>query len=248
MDEEKNKKKRPIWAFLSAFLTVLGLFFRFALRGYVYWGYLCFFLIFLILAHRFLPAVLWKVILILTCVGFVYFWIVEVPIIRSARTDPDPERPYLVVLGAAVYGERPSLTLIRRLEGALQYLEAYPESTAIVSGGMGKGEAVTEAQAMHDWLLEHGIPESRILMEPKATSTEENLAFSFDLIRARGEDPDGNVAIVSSAYHLFRAKSMARLQGVAAAGVAAPWGYPMVMLNYFIREAFAVTHLWVFGW
>ena len=55
------------------------------------------------------------------------------------------------------------------------------------------------------------------------------------------------MAIVSSAYHLFRAKAMARLQGVEAVGVAAPWGYPMVMLNYFIREAFGVTHLWVFG-
>ena len=245
-EEKRPSKRAPLWG-LCFMLTSLGLFFRFALRGYVYWGFLCFFLVFLILAQQFLPAVLWKIILILTCVGFVYFWIVEIPIIRNARTDQDPERPYLIVLGAAVYGDRPSLTLVRRMEGALQYLEAYPDSVAIVSGGMGKGETVTEAQAMHDWLLEHGIPEDRILMEPKATSTEENLAFSFDLIRARGEDPDGNVAIVSSAYHLYRAKSMARLQGVEAAGVAAPWGYPMVMLNYFIREAFGVTHLWIFG-
>ena len=84
-------------------------------------------------------------------------------------------------------------------------------------------------------------------MEDKATSTEENLKFSFQIIRDRGDEPDGNVAIVSSAYHLYRAKEMARLQGVETAGVAAPWGYFFVMLNYFIREAFGVTHLWVFG-
>ena len=113
---------------------------------------------------------------------------------------------------------------------------------------MGKGEEITEARAMHDWLVQHGLPEERVLMEPKATSTQENLSYSFEIIRDRGDEPDGNVAIVSSAYHLFRAKSMARLQGVDAAGVAAPWGYKMVMLNYFIREAFGVTHLWVFGW
>ena len=184
----------------------------------------------------------------LTCLGIVYFCIVEVPIVKNARTDPDPERPYLIVLGAAVYGERPSLTLVRRLEGALDYLDRYPDSIAIVSGGMGKGEDITEARAMHDWLVQHGLPEERVLMEPNATSTEENLRYSFEIIRNRGDEPDGNVAIVSSAYHLFRAKSMARLQGVQAAGVAAPWGYKMVMLNYFIREAFGVTHLWVFGW
>ena len=248
MDPDMEKKKRPVWAYVSAVLAALGLFFRFALRGYVYWGYACFFLIALILAHRFLPVVLWRIVLGLTCLGLVYFCIVEVPIIKNARTDHDPERPYLVVLGAAVYGDQPSLTLVRRLEGARDYLLAYPESVAIVSGGMGKGENITEAQAMHDWLVSEGIAEDRILLEPRATSTQENLSFSFDIIRSRGDDPDGNVAIVSSAYHLFRAKSMAKLQGVNAVGVAAPWGYPMVMLNYFIREAFGVTHLWVFGW
>lgn len=243
-----QKKKSPLWAFLSPVLIAVGLFFRFALRGYVYWGYLCFFLAALILAHRFLPVLLWRIVLGLTCLGLVYFCIVEIPIVRNARTDPDAGRPYLIVLGAAVYGDRPSLTLVRRLEGALAYLEQYPDSVAIVSGGMGKGETVTEALAMHDWLVQHGIDEARIIMEPEATSTEENLRYSFDLIRERGDEPDGNVAVVSSAYHLFRAKSMARLQGVRAAGVAAPWGYKMVMLNYFIREAFGVTHLWVFGW
>lgn len=243
-----NKKRSPLWALISPVLLAVGLFFRFALRGYVYWGYLCFFLVALILAHRFLPQTIWRVILILTCIGIVYFCIVEIPIVKNARTDKDPERPYLIVLGAAVYGDRPSLTLVRRLEGALSYLEQYPQSVAVVSGGQGKGETITEAKAMHDWLLQHGIPEERIIQEPRATSTEENLRYSFELIRERGDEPDGNVAIVSSAYHLFRAKSMARLQGVEAAGVAAPWGYRMVMLNYFIREAFGVTHLWVFGW
>jgi uncharacterized SAM-binding protein YcdF (DUF218 family) len=243
-----QKKKGPLWAVACAVLAVVGLFCRYAVRGYVYWGYLCFFLIALILAHRFLPTVLWRVVLALTCLGLIYFCIVEVPIIKNARTDPDPERPYLIVLGAAVYGEQPSLTLVRRLEGALDYLNRYPDSVAIVSGGQGRGENITEAEAMHAWLLRHGIPEERILMEPQATSTQENLRYSFELIRERGDEPDGNVAVVSSAYHLYRAKCLARLQGVEAAGVAAPWGRTTVMLNYFIREAFGVTHLWIFGW
>ncbi|MCR5137113.1 MAG: YdcF family protein [Oscillospiraceae bacterium] len=240
-------KKNRLWAAVSALLVALGLFLRFALRGYAYWGYALIFAACLITAHHFLPTLLWRILLGLTCVGLVYFCIVEVPIIRNARTDRDAERPYLIVLGAAVYGEQPSLTLVRRLEGALDYLDRYPGSVAIVSGGMGKGESIPEAQAMHRWLLSRGIPEERVLLEERATSTQENLDYSFDIIRGRGDDPDGNVAIVSSAYHLYRSKSLARLRGVEAAGVAAPWGYPMVMLNYFIREAFGITHLWVFG-
>ena len=238
---------RKSWPAIVGILVGAGLALRFAARGYAYWGYLALFLAALILAHRFLPPVWWRLVVILTCIGFVYFCAVEVPIIKNARTDKEPERDYLIVLGAAVYGDQPSLTLVRRLEGARDYLQKYPNAVAIVSGGMGPGETVTEAQAMHDWLVAQGIPDERILLEPRATSTQENLAYSFEIIRERGDEPDGKVAIVSSAYHLYRAKLMAEKQGVAAAGVAAPWGYFFVMLNYFIREAFGVTHLWVLG-
>ena len=239
-------KKNP-WP-AAALLTGSALFLRFALRGYAWWGYACLFAAALLLLHHYLPAALWKLVVALTCVGLAYFCFVESFIIRSARTDPEPERDYLIVLGAAVYGDQPSLTLIRRLEGAVDYLDRFPDSVAIVSGGMGKGETVTEAQAMFDWLVSAGVDPARVIMEPKAASTEENLKNSFAIIRERGDEPAGKVAVVSSAYHLYRAKVMAKNLGVPdAAGVAAPWGYFFVMLNYFIREAFGVTHLWVFG-
>lgn len=243
------KQKGRFWAWAAGGLLTLSFFLRFTLRGYGYWAYTLAMIAALIVLHRFVSPLLWKIIVILLCVGLTYFCIVEIPIIQNARTDRNPERKYLVVLGAAVYGDQPSLTLVRRLEGALDYLEQYPDSVAIVSGGMGPGETVTEAQAMRDWLVAHGVPEGRVLLEDRATSTMENLQFSFDIIRARGDEPAGNVAIVSSAYHLYRAKLMAEKLGAPfAAGVAAPWGYFFVMLNYFIREAFGVTHLWIFGW
>ena len=238
-----RKNRAAIVGMLAGAALVL----RFALRGYAYWGYLCLFVAALILLQHWLPPVWWRVVLVLTCLGLVYFCAVEVPIVKNARTDKEPERDYLVVLGAAVYGDQPSLTLVRRLEGALDYLNTYPDSVAIVSGGMGPGETVTEAQAMHDWLIARGIPEARIVMEAEATSTLENLSKSYDIIRARGDEPEGHVAIVSSAYHLYRAKLISRSLGVEAAGVAAPWGYFFVMLNYFIREAFGVTKLWLLG-
>lgn len=233
---------------LAGGLTASALLLRFLLRGYDWWAYSFLFVAALLVLHRFLPAFWWRVVLALTCVGLAWFCFVEYFVVRDARTDRDAERPYLIVLGAAVYGDQPSLTLVRRLEGALDYLDRYPDSVAIVSGGMGSGETITEAQAMREWLLARGVAPERVIEEPRATSTQENLSFSYDIIRARGDEPDGKVAIVSSAYHLYRAKSMSARMGVQAVGVAAPWGYPTVMLNYFIREAFGVTHLWVLGW
>ena len=79
---------------------------------------------------------------------------------------------------------------------------------------------------MYDWMVAHGVDPARLIVEDKATSTEENLINSFAIIRERGDEPQGRVAIVSSAYHLYRAKLFAQKLGVTdAAGVAAPWGY-----------------------
>ena len=197
--------------------------------------------------HHFPPA-LWRVVVALTCVGLAYFCFVEYFIIKNARTDRDAGRDYLIVLGAAVYKDQPSLTLVRRLEGTKAYLDEHPETVAIVSGGMGKGETITEAQAMHDWLIAHGVAPERVIMEPKATSTMENLKYSFDIIRARGDEPQGmspssRAPTTSTGPSSWPAASASR----TPPGVAAPWGYFFVMLNYFIREAFGVTHLWVFG-
>ena len=241
-------KIRKNWVAVSGTLAAAALVLRFAVRGYAWWGYALLFVAALVVLHRFLPAALWKLVVALVCLGLAYFCFVESFIIKNARTDPEPKRDYLIVLGAAVYGDQPSLTLIRRMEGAMDYLERYPESVAIVSGGMGPGETVTEGQAMYDWMVAHGVDPARLIAETEATSTEENLINSFAIIRERGDEPQGRVAVVSSAYHLYRAKLFAQKLGVTdAAGVAAPWGYFFVMLNYFIREAFGVTHFWVFG-
>ncbi len=247
MNKEKKAKKMPSWAVVVAALSAAAVVFRFVMRGYSYIAHTLIFIAALIVMHRFFGKTLWRIVVVLVCIGFAYFIAVEVPIVKNARTDPDPGREYLIVLGAAVHGENPSLAMVHRVEGAQAYLEQYPDSIAIVSGGQGDGEAVSEAQAMYKLLTEGGIAPERIIMEDKSTSTTENLENSFAIIRAMGGEPDGNTAIVSSPYHLFRAKSMAALQGVTAAGVAAPAGYPLTTLNYFIREAFGVTHLWVFG-
>ena len=244
MSELKNI---PHWALWTGALLAAALFFRFAMRGCAYIGYTLGFAAALIVLHRFLPQGAWRAVTALVCLGLMYFCLVEIPIVANARTDKEPGRKYLVVLGAAVHGSKPSLSLTNRLEGALDYLESYPESVAIVSGGQGQGEDMSEAQAMYDWLTARGVAPERVIMEDKSTSTMENLEFSYGIIRERGDSPIDNVAIVSSSYHLYRAKEMSKKLGVAAAGVAGAPDYPVVTLNFFIREAFGVTHLWVLG-
>lgn len=242
-----NILKHSLWFLCIIAFAVLALFFRFLMRGYEYISYTFVFLALLLAVLHFGGDGLRRFVIVLVSLGLMYFCALEIPILKNARTDPDPGRKYLIVLGAAVHGDTPSLALTHRLEGALAYLQAYPGSTAIVSGGKGEGEDISEADCMRDWLIARGIPADCIITETQSTSTAENLKNSFSIIRSLGDDPDGNVAILSSSYHLYRAKSMARLLGVSAVGVAGSPGFPVYTLNCFIREAFGVTHLWVFG-
>ena len=87
---------------------------------------------------------------------------------------------------------------------------------------------------------------SRILTEDRSTSTLENLTFSKQAIEAAGGDPS-RVAIVSSAYHLYRAKRMAASLGMAADGLASSDGYAVYMAGMYVREGLAVWKLWLLG-
>jgi len=157
-----------------------------------------------------------RVLSICLAIGAVSTALLEIPIVRGSKTDPEPEAPYLIVLGAGLNGTEPSLALKWRLEAALDYLNEYPDTIAIVSGGQGRGEDITEAEAMKNWLVKNGIDSDRVWKEDKSTSTWENLTFSMDVIRENrdySEDGSGGeirAAIVTNEFHLYRAKTMAK--------------------------------------
>ena len=239
--------KHKLSLILAGVCILAGCVFRFAMPGHDFIGYLLWLLAVLIFAFPRLSKT-WRIVLAaLLVLGAAVFAVFEAPVISNAKTDAAPQSDYLIVLGAGVNGSAPSLSMFNRLEAALDYLEAYPDAVAIVSGGQGAGEDVTEASAMHDWLVAHGMPESRIVQEDQSTSTRENLENSFAIIRSRGGDPADGVAVVSSEYHLYRAKQMARALGAKPLGVAAETTLPTMRANYFIREAFAAAYMQVFG-
>lgn len=239
------KKRKNMIAVII--LIIAALLFLVLLRGYHYISFTLLFIAFLIVSFTYFPKGLKIAIAAVSCLGLIWFTICEIPVVKNIKTDKNPERDYLIVLGAAVHGTGPSLSLTHRLQGALDYLLEYEDTVAIVSGGQGSGEEITESRCMKTWLIENGIDENRIIEESRSTSTMENLSFSKDIILSRGDNLD-SVAVVSSPYHLYRAKYMAGELGFKnVAGVAGRYGYPVYTLGMFIREAFGVTHMWAFG-
>lgn len=63
----------------------------------------------------------------------------------------------VLVLGCSVE-ERPSRMLRQRIEAATEYLEKNPDSKAVLSGGQGPDEKISEAECMRRELVHRGSP------------------------------------------------------------------------------------------
>ncbi len=239
--------KRKCSALIALLLILAGCVLRFAMPGHDYLGYVLWGIAVLVFLSARLHRVGRTVLGVLVCAGLIVFTVFEIPVVRDARTDTDAHPDAIIVLGAGVNGSTPSLSMCNRLDAALDYLGANPDALAVVSGGQGEGENITEAQAMADYLTAHGIDSARIMQEDQSRTTRENLENSFTILRARGYAPADGVGIVTSEYHLYRAKHMARALGAEPVGIAAETTLPTMRINYFIREAFAAAYMQLAG-
>ena len=118
----------------------------------------------------------------------------------------------------------------------------------MASGGQGDDEVVTEAQAMCDYLMEHGVSQEAILMEDRSRTTWENLKYSQMLMNADAQYQDYTAAMVTSDCHVFRCAEYAHNLGLKADGVGSHtggWYWPTA----FIREFAAITkaHFWPYA-
>ena len=144
----------------------------------------------------------------------------------AARTAPDPDRDFLLVLGCGLKKDGTPTPLLKgRLDLALAFDRRQREETGrealfVVSGGQGPDEVCPEAVSMRTYLLEQGIPESRIMTEDRSCDTAENMRFSKPLMDER--QPDAKVAFFTTNYHVFRAGLKARRIHMDAVGAGAP--------------------------
>ncbi|MBQ6430798.1 MAG: YdcF family protein [Oscillospiraceae bacterium] len=162
------------------------------------------------------------------------------------KGDDDPKADFVIVLGAGVNGDVPSKSLSERLQATQAYLERYPDAIAILSGGKGDGENLSEALCMYRWLTERGVAPERLRMEDRATTTEENLRYSLELIEAEfGARPE-TAAVVSSSYHLARASLLAEAEGLRMLGVPASTDNPIYFCQMFLREICGVWYTVIF--
>ena len=251
----KEKQKHPcrLWWIAAGVLMGFGLltptyFYVRLLPVLVALIITCYCLIFALKKKRPKAARVLKVLLTTGIIlGMLVCMITGICILREGRKMPEEALPYIVVLGAQVQEDGPSPSLQERIDAAYAYLTQHPDTIAIVSGGQGADESMTEAQCMYACLTGLGIAPERVIKEEQATSTWGNLNFSLDIIEERTGSRPNSIGVVSSEYHLFRTGLQAGEFDLEIIGIPAQTDSFVRWLHYFVREIAGVWHYLLFG-
>lgn len=159
-------------------------------------------------------------------------------IICEKNANPNGET--IIVLGCRVKGAKPTRALMSRCMAAYDYLNKNKNAVAILSGGQGADEDISEAECMRRILTEKGIDKSRIFIEDKSTSTQENLKYSIAVIKKN--NLSNKIVICTSEYHIYRSLKIAEKAGINATGLPAH-SMRVLRVPAFTREVFGVWYL-----
>ena len=174
----------------------------------------------------------------------------------AARHMPSFPRNYLIILGSGLRADgTPTPLLAGRIDAARAYAARQVEAgfvppTYVPSGGQGTDEICPEAVAMARYLEERET-NPRILPETRSTTTNENMAFSREVIAADG-GVKASIAFATTNYHILRGYVFAHEAGLEAEGIAAPtklYFWPNACLREFsgllVSQTLAVGITWL---
>lgn len=175
-------------------------------------------------------------------------WSLYRAIRKQASSDEARPADALVVFGAAQYNGTPSPVFKARLEHAFALEERGLALVVITTGGSGGDPRFTEAGVAHDYLVQQGVAQEKIISESRSETTFESVEAVARLLRARGAK---NCVVVSDGFHLYRIKLMFQALGIVAFGSPAPASPieadPFERTAYSLRELFLVT-AWRLGY
>jgi len=178
-----------------------------------------------------------KPILITILLGIIALVIIQLMIIITPLKSTPKKSDTIIVLGAQLWGDKPSPMLQYRLDKAFEFFYDGYAPTIIVSGAQGHDELITEALAMKIYLVEKGIPENIIFEEDNSYSTYQNLYFSNKIMQDKGLE---SAIIVTNKFHIHRSLMIANRLNMKVSGGPAK-NYPNLALTvrYYTREVLA---------
>jgi uncharacterized SAM-binding protein YcdF (DUF218 family) len=130
---------------------------------------------------------------------------------------PPPTPDAVVVLGARAFSSgRPSPALQRRIDRAVEAWRCVPGSVLVGTGGPGRAP-VSEAEVVRRAAVAAGVPEDRIVVEDRSTTTLEQAVYVATAARKHGW---GSLVLVTDRYHMPRSLFLFRSMGLEVRGEA----------------------------
>lgn len=133
--------------------------------------------------------------------------------ILSVEACKDMKADCILVLGAGVWGKRPSFMLEDRLAQGVELYEQNGSNRLLMSGDHGK-DNYDEVNVMKQFAIEEGVPSKDIFMDHAGFSTYESMYRAKEVFQVK------KLIIVTQEYHLYRALYIAEQLGMEAYGVA----------------------------
>ena len=189
-----------------------------------------------------------KVLIALIFVGVLVFGALLGAVLHGSYDHVVGEPKVMVILGCQVKPWGPSILLQDRIDKGAEYLKEHPQVIVVASGGQGPDEHMTEAQAIHDALVEQGIDSGRILQEDQSHNTIQNLRYSMVLLEEKGYNIDEDMIVVSNGFHLTRVRMLwTRIYGDDdnLSTLAAPSSHVPSRFKMYIREPIALVKSFV---
>jgi len=195
--------------------------------------------------HPLLARSIYALLLLGSIAGAAWFAWVAGQIHAYASHDEAGPADAIAVFGAAEYDGRPSPVLRARLDHALTLYRRGLAPLIVTLGGQGDAYH-SEGSVGRDYLMAHGVPESRIIAETYSNDTEasaEQLRIIANVNRL------GRIIAVSDGTHLFRIHALCGSKGLRVLTSPRPEGKQMSRFNRFKRLAheFVSYTLWRLG-
>ena len=165
----------------------------------------------------------------------------------AASRDQATTSDAIVVLGAAQYNGRPSPVFRARLDHAAALYQRGLAPVVLVTGGVGTGDTLSEAEVGRRYLVKAGLPEAAVLALPAGTSTSTSLDGVAHWFKGRDSR---RVLLVSDGFHMLRLQIIATRLALVPFTSPAPnspiRANPRRNAAYFFAEGFKVPVTWLF--
>jgi uncharacterized SAM-binding protein YcdF (DUF218 family) len=182
--------------------------------------------------------------LVLLSVGWA---VVVVAVAVTGARDQATTADAIAVLGAAQYNGHPSPVFRARLDhAATLYLRGFAP-VVLVTGGVGSGDSVSEAEVGRRYLRQVGLPPQAVIALAPTTSTHASLEGVGEWFAGRGSR---RVVLVSDGFHMLRLRIIATRLGLAPFTSPAPnspiHANPRRNTTYMLAEGLKVPVAWLF--